>query len=182
MIDPRRGVRDGAGAIERAARDVVPDPFGPLRPGDFFAFGWRTVAGKRKPGHCGLVVSVPGYDGPTPASVIDALDDIARAVWYDLGGAGIEDDGRGDCSGWLMEKLGVKRVQPCAGWSSINTSAAIADGTGPQRIFRRVTGPIPWAACGVVDCSSAHPKGRAVGRRAGGGALWARSGVALRVI
>ena len=180
-IDPLDPAHSAADAIANAARDVL-DPDGPVRPGDFFAYGWHTVNGVRRPGHCGLIVSVPGYDGPMPPSVIDAIDDIDRAVWYDLGGAGIEDDGRGDCSGWLLEKLRVKRVQPCAGWDSINTSAMVADATGPQRIFRHVGGPVPWAACGVVDCSGSHPKGRAVGRRPGGGLLWARAGIPIRVV
>lgn len=182
-IHPLDAGRSAADAIERAARDVAAlDPRGPLRPGDFFAYAWHSVNGVRKPGHCGLIVSVPGYDGPMPASVLRAEAAARRGAIYDLGAGGLEDDGRGDCSGALLEWLGVERVQPCEGWSSINTSAMVANALGSQSIFRHVSGPVPWSECGVIDCSASHPRGRAVGHRAGGGTLWARAGIPIRVV
>ncbi len=181
LMEWARRVTGLPAALSITTESVRLDPNGPVRPGDALAFGWRTVNGVRRPGHCGLVVSVPGYTGPVPPSVRRAEAALARAAWYRLGAAGLEDDGLGDCSGALLEWLDVERVQPCAGWGSINTSAAIADATGPRKIFRPAPQPHPWAALGVIDCSSAHPKGRAVGRRTG--ALWGeRGGIVLRLV
>lgn len=152
-----------------------------IAPGDILAYGWykdpRT--GKRRPGHCALVVSVPGYTGPIPDSVRRAIADLGRGV-YHLGGGGLDDDGIADCSGWLCEVLGIERVQPCEGWGSINTSAMIANAKGSRSIFRRLAKPRDWAAIGVIDCSASHKSEGAVGRRTG--ALWgARDGEVLRL-
>lgn len=181
MIDP---VDLASSLIDAMALEALAelDPDGPLRPGDAFAYGWRKIAGRRRPGHCALVVTVPGYTGPTPDSVRAAIADLGMGT-YELGGGGLADDGIADCSGWLLEKLGVKRVQPCAGWDSINTSAMVADTAGPRRIFRPV--PLwgrssPWGQIGLIDCSSSHRSRGAVGRR--NGLLWAAAGVAIRLV
>lgn len=179
---PGRAPRVGVGDVARLpAADAVTDT---IRPGDVVVYGWHEVAGVRRPGHCGIVVEVPGYAGPVPDHVVRAEGYLGRGV-YELGAGGthlgdgtpFDADGHADCSGFVLELLGLDR-RARDGHPALNTSAMIADALGRRRLFEPVSGPVDWRAIRVVHCAASHPERGAV--RETGGTPWLKFGIAIR--
>lgn len=93
--------------------------------------------------------------------VMHAKSAVGRGTRYVLGQGGFHPldslptrSAACDCSGFAAWVLGISRWQADKGkpWSKhipwIETSAIVADATGPQRLFKRITSPVP--GCLVV--------------------------------
>lgn len=181
MIDQVDAASSAANAIADAARDVLPAT---IRPGDVVVYGWHEIAGVRHPGHCGIVVEVPGYAGPVPDHVVRAEGWLGRGV-YELGAGGthLEDgtpfdaDGHADCSGFVLELLGIDR-RARDGHPTMNTTAMITDALGRRLLFEPVPGSVDWRGIRVIHCASSHRARGAV--RETDGAPWLKYGIAIR--
>lgn len=156
--------------------------YGP-RPGDVVVYGWHPDArGKRRPGHVGILSSVPGWRGDLPASVLEARRWVGQGI-YHLGAGGrdpgdgtpFDRDGRCDCSGFACHCLGIDRKEGDKWW---NTTAIVLDGATPGDRWD----PVPLLGVDLRRCTAIHchgGRGPAVSETSA--ALWHQRGVVARL-